>query len=61
MQSKNDFFTIDNYAELKDEELILKIKQDDEKALTCLLDKYKELVNIKDMFPPSKKFSTATE
>ena len=47
MQSKNDFFTIDKYTDLKDEELILKIKQDDEKALTCLLDKYKELVNIK--------------
>ena len=43
----NVFFTTDNYQKLTDEEIIVQIKNGDEKALTYLLDKYKELVNIK--------------
>ncbi len=43
----NVFFTTDNYQKLTDEEIIAQIKNGDEKALTYLLDKYKELVNIK--------------
>ena len=43
----NVFFTTDNYQKLTDEEIIVQIKNGDEKALIYLLDKYKELVNIK--------------
>ena len=43
----NVFFTTDSYQKLTDEEIIVQIKNGDEKALTYLLDKYKELVNIK--------------
>ena len=43
----NVFFTTDSYQKLTDEEIIAQIKNGDEKALTYLLDKYKELVNIK--------------
>ena len=44
----NVFFTTDNYQKLTDEEIIAQIKNGDEKALIYLLDKYKELVNIKE-------------
>ena len=47
MQNKNVFFTTEKYSEYTDEEIISQIKQGDEQALTYLLDKYKELVNIK--------------
>ena len=43
----NVFFTTDSYQKLTDEEIIVQIKNGDETALTYLLDKYKELVNIK--------------
>ena len=47
MQKENVFFSTDNYGKLTDEEIILQIKQGDEQALTYLLNKYKELVNVK--------------
>ena len=47
MQEKNVFFATNKYMELSDEEIIAKIKDGDEKALTYLLEKYKELVNMK--------------
>lgn len=47
MHSENVFFTTDEYNNLTDEEIISQIKQGDEKALPYLLDKYKDLVNIK--------------
>lgn len=47
MQEKNVFFSTNKYMELSDEEIIAKIKDGDEKALTYLLEKYKELVNMK--------------
>ena len=47
MQGKNVFFATNKYMELSDEEIIAKIKDGDEKALTYLLEKYKELVNMK--------------
>ena len=47
MQKENVFFSTDNYGKLTDEEIISQIKQGDEQALTYLLNKYKELVNVK--------------
>ena len=47
MQKENVFFSTDNYGKLTDEEIISQIKQGDEQALTYLLNKYKELVNMK--------------
>ena len=47
MKEKNVFFATNKYMELSDEEIIAKIKDGDEKALTYLLEKYKELVNMK--------------
>ena len=41
MQEKNVFFATNKYMELSDEEIIAKIKDGDEKALTYLLEKYK--------------------
>ena len=47
MQNENVFFTTDKYNNLTDEKIITKIRQGNEEALAYLLDKYKELVNIK--------------
>ena len=47
MQEQNVFFVTNKYQNQTDEEIIAEIKTGDEKALTYLLDKYKELVNIK--------------
>lgn len=47
MQEQNVFFATNRYQNLTDEQIIAEIKTGDEKALTYLLDKYKELVNIK--------------
>ncbi|MBR3002102.1 MAG: RNA polymerase sporulation sigma factor SigH [Clostridia bacterium] len=46
-QQNNIYFYTNKYSNLTDEEVIKKIKQGDEQALSYLLDKYKELVNIK--------------
>ncbi len=47
MQKDNIYFTTDKYNKLSDEEIILKIQQNNEEALTYILQKYKDLVNIK--------------
>ena len=46
MQKNNTFFS-DKYVGLTDEEIIEKIKQNDEIALAYMMDKYKDLINIK--------------
>ena len=47
MQEQNVFFTTNKYQNLTDEEIVAQIKSGDEKALSYILDKYKELVNMK--------------
>ena len=47
MQKGNLYFTTDKYSELTDEQIISQIKQGNEEALAYLLEKYKELVNVK--------------
>ena len=47
MQNDNVFYTTNQFEQLTDEQIVSLIKQGDEKALSYLLDKYKELVNIK--------------
>ena len=47
MHKENVFFTTDKYGNLKDEEIISQIKSGDKDALSFLLEKYKNLVNIK--------------
>ena len=47
MQKKDAFFTTNIYENLTDEQVIDKIHQGDEEALAYILEKYKELVNMK--------------
>ena len=47
MHEGNVFFTTDKYSNLKDEQIVSQIKAGDQEALTYMLEKYKNLVNIK--------------
>ena len=47
MQKKDVFFTTNKYDNLTDEQIIEKIHNGDEEALGYILEKYKELVNMK--------------
>ena len=47
MQNENVFYATDQYGNYTDEQIVSLIKQGDEKALSYLLEKYKNLVNIK--------------
>lgn len=47
MQNEKVFFSTDQYNGQTDEQIIAKIKQGDECALSYMIEKYKELVNIK--------------
>lgn len=47
MQNENVFYTMNQYDNLTDEQIVSLIKQGDEKALSFLLEKYKNLVNMK--------------
>ena len=47
MQNENVFYTTNQYSKLTDEQVVEKIKMGDENALSYILDKYRELVNIK--------------
>ena len=47
MQKKDVFFTTSKYQNLTDEQIISEIKNGDEEALSYILEKYKDLVNIK--------------
>ena len=47
MQEQNVYFSTNKYNNLSDEDVIKLIKQGDNQALSYLLERYKELVNIK--------------
>lgn len=47
MQQENVYYSTNKYANLKDEKIIELIKNGDEQALSFLLEKYKDLVNLK--------------
>lgn len=47
MKQNDVFFTTSKYQNLEDEQIIEQIKQGDEEALSYILEKYKNLVNIK--------------
>lgn len=47
MQNEKIFYTTNQYPNLTDEQIVSLIKEGDEKALSYLLEKYKNLVNIK--------------
>ncbi len=47
MKQNDVFFTTSKYQNLADEQIIEQIKQGDEEALSYILEKYKNLVNIK--------------
>ena len=47
MQKKDVFFTTSKYQNLEDEQIISEIKNGDEEALSYILEKYKDLVNVK--------------
>ena len=47
MQKGNVFFTADKYSNLTDEQVISYIREGDQKALSYILEKYKDLVNVK--------------
>lgn len=47
MQNESVFFPTNKYSNLTDEQIVTEIKQGDEYALSYLLEKYKELVNMK--------------
>ena len=47
MQKENVFFFVDKFNEMTDEQIVLEVQNGDKQALTYLMNKYKELVNIK--------------
>lgn len=47
MQKENIFFSVDKYNEMTDEQIIIEIQNGDKQALSYLMNKYKELVNMK--------------
>lgn len=47
MQNENVFYKTNPYHDLPDEQIVSLIKEGDEKALSYLLEKYKNLVNVK--------------
>ena len=47
MQEENVFFSINEYSKTTDEEIIKEIRNGDKQALTYLMNKYKEIVNLK--------------
>ena len=47
MQEENVFFSINEYGKMTDEEIIKEIRNGDKQALTYLMNKYKEIVNLK--------------
>ena len=47
MQKKDVFFTTSKYQNLTDEQIISEIKNGDKEALSYILEKYKDLVNVK--------------
>ena len=47
MQQENVYFSIDKFDEMTDEQIVTKIQEGDKQALSYLMTKYKELVNMK--------------
>ncbi len=47
MQKENVFFSVDKFNEMTDEQIIVEVQKGDKQALSYLMNKYKELVNIK--------------
>lgn len=47
MQNENVYYTTNPYDNNTDEQIVSRIKEGDEKALSYLLEKYKNLVNVK--------------
>ena len=47
MQRENVFFSVDKFEEMTDEQIVLEVQKGDKQALSYLMNKYKELVNIK--------------
>ena len=47
MQKQNVYFSTDKYGKLTDEQLIEKIKDGEEEACSFLLERYRDLVNMK--------------
>ena len=47
MQKENVFFSVDKFDEMTDEQIALEVQKGDKQALSYLMNKYKELVNIK--------------
>lgn len=47
MQNENVFYSSEKFINLEDEQIIAQIKQGDQEALAFLLEKYKDLVNVR--------------
>ena len=47
MQKENVFFSVNKFDEMTDEQIVLEVQKGDKQALSYLMNKYKELVNIK--------------
>ena len=47
MQKENVYFSVDKFDEMTDEQIVLEVQKGDKQALSYLMNKYKELVNIK--------------
>ena len=47
MQKENVFFSVDKFDRMTDEQIVLEVQKGDKQALSYLMNKYKELVNIK--------------
>ena len=47
MQKENVFFSVDKFDGMTDEQIVLEVQKGDKQALSYLMNKYKELVNIK--------------
>lgn len=47
MQKENVFFSVDKFDEMMDEQIVVEVQKGDKHALSYLMNKYKELVNIK--------------
>ena len=47
MQKENVFFSVEKFDGMTDEQIVLEVQKGDKQALSYLMNKYKELVNIK--------------
>lgn len=47
MQKENVYFSVDKFDEMTDEQITIEVQKGDKQALSYLMNKYKELVNIK--------------